>query len=48
MKFVTGAAYDQAIEDMIAMGFNKSEVVSAMMAAYNNPDRAIDFLINVI
>ena len=47
MKFVTGAAFDQATEDMIAMGFNKSDVANAMMAAYNNPDRAIDFLINV-
>jgi len=29
------------------MGFPKEEVVKALRAAYNNADRAIDYLINV-
>ena len=30
------------------MGFNREDAVKAMKAAYNNPDRAIDYLINVL
>lgn len=29
------------------MGFPKEDVVKALRAAYNNADRAIDYLINV-
>ena len=28
------------------MGFEKEKVVAALRASYNNPDRAIDYLLN--
>lgn len=31
---------------MVSMGFSKEEAKAAMAAAYNNPERAIDYLLN--
>ncbi|KAK4535373.1 hypothetical protein CDCA_CDCA04G1398 [Cyanidium caldarium] len=41
---VSGDAYRQSIEQMKEMGFEEEAVVRAMRAAYNNPERAIEYL----
>ncbi|CAD8186821.1 unnamed protein product [Paramecium octaurelia] len=47
-NLVTGSEYDAAIQNLIQMGFAKSECEAAMKAAFNNPDRAIEYLLNGI
>ena len=32
---------------MVSMGFPKEKCLAAMRAAFNNPERAIDYLLNV-
>ncbi|TLD26527.1 hypothetical protein PspLS_04897 [Pyricularia sp. CBS 133598] len=44
----TGAARDEAIANMEAMGFERSQIDAAMRAAYFNPDRAVEYLLNGI
>ena len=36
------------IEELISMGFPREECLNAMRAAFNNPERAAEYLINVI
>ncbi|KEZ45412.1 hypothetical protein SAPIO_CDS1707 [Scedosporium apiospermum] len=43
-----GAERDVAIANMEAMGFERSQVEAAMRAAYFNPDRAVEYLLNGI
>lgn len=43
-----GAERDVAIANMEAMGFERSQVEAAMRAAYFNPDRAVEYLLNVM
>jgi UV excision repair protein RAD23 len=43
-----GAPRSEAIENMIAMGFQRDQIELAMQAAFLNPDRAVDYLLNGI
>ncbi|PFH61679.1 hypothetical protein XA68_16562 [Ophiocordyceps unilateralis] len=43
-----GAQRAEAITNMEAMGFEKSHIEAAMRAAFNNPDRAVEYLLNGI
>jgi len=41
---VTGQAYEQVVTDIMGMGFEREQVVRALLASYNNPDRAVEYL----
>lgn len=43
----TGSIYSEAVNNLMAMGFEREQVVKAMRAAFNNPDRAAEYLITV-
>ncbi|OAA38048.1 UV excision repair protein Rad23 [Metarhizium rileyi] len=43
-----GAERTEAIANMEAMGFERSQIEAAMRAAFNNPDRAVEYLLNGI
>lgn len=43
-----GEALNKTIDEICGMGFERDQVVKAMKAAYNNPDRAIEYLFNGI
>ncbi|KAL8942701.1 MAG: hypothetical protein Q9216_001505 [Gyalolechia sp. 2 TL-2023] len=42
-----GSQRDAAVQNMESMGFPRAEIDRAMRAAYFNPDRAVEYLINV-
>lgn len=41
---VTGSEYERMVANLCDMGFPKEEVVRALRAAFNNPDRAVEYL----
>jgi UV excision repair protein RAD23 len=43
-----GSQRDAAISNMESMGFPRAEIDRAMRAAYNNPDRAVEYLLTGI
>ncbi|ORX41106.1 hypothetical protein BD324DRAFT_38881 [Kockovaella imperatae] len=45
-SFVTGPALQQAIEGMVEMGFPRDQVQKALRASFNNPDRAVEYLMS--
>ncbi|CAE6495872.1 unnamed protein product [Rhizoctonia solani] len=47
-SFVAGGALQSAIENMMSMGFEREQIMRALKASFNNPDRAVDYLLNGI
>ncbi|KAH9485343.1 UV excision repair protein rhp23 [Psilocybe cubensis] len=47
-SFLSGEGLQSAINNMVEMGFPKEQVLRAMRASFNNPDRAVEYLMNGI
>ena len=47
-QVVAGEEYNKAVQNLVEMGFPKDQVVAAMRAAFNNPDRAVEYLMTGI
>lgn len=44
---VSGPALQSAIASMTEMGFERDQVMRAMKASFNNPERAVEYLMSV-
>lgn len=44
---VTGQAYENLVAEIMSIGYEREQVVNALRASYNNPDRAVEYLLTV-
>ncbi|MEQ2223594.1 hypothetical protein ILYODFUR_038199 [Ilyodon furcidens] len=44
---VTGSSYDAMVNEMMLLGYGREEVVAALRVSFNNPDRAMEYLLSV-
>jgi UV excision repair protein RAD23 len=42
-----GPEMEPVVEQLMNMGFDREQVITALRAAFFNPDRAVDYLISV-
>jgi len=47
-SFLTGTQLQTTIQNMMEMGFEREQVMRALRASYNNPDRAVEYLMTGI
>lgn len=46
-SFLSGEALQATIRNMEEMGYPREQIVRALRASYNNPDRAVEYLLTV-
>ncbi|KAJ3903800.1 hypothetical protein F5879DRAFT_802944 [Lentinula edodes] len=47
-SFLSGSALQTSIQSMVDMGFEREQVMRALRASYNNPERAVEYLMTGI
>nr|CAH8874268.1 unnamed protein product [Trichobilharzia regenti] len=45
-SLVTGENFERVVQELVSMGYERSSVIRAMRAGFNNPDRAFEYLLS--